>query len=76
MFSTSSKIKRLSLNERSATMRPRSMSRNLALLREAVGQVVKAGGRFRSVASPLAKGGAIFLFNHAGMTESIPAATI
>jgi hypothetical protein len=46
------------------------------LLSEAVGQVVKAGGRFGGITPLLAKGRAIFIFNHAVMTESISAATI
>ena len=40
---------------------------------ETVGQVVKTRGRFGGVTPPLAKGGAIFIFHHAVMTESISA---
>jgi len=43
------------------------------LLTEAVGQVVKTGGRLRRVAFCLSNDRAIFVFHHAVMTESIAA---
>src|SRR4029450_13485525 len=43
------------------------------LLGETVGRVVKAGGRFGRIAPGVADSGAIFIFDHAVMTESISA---
>src|SRR5262249_9743425 len=41
-----------------------------SLVSEAVGQIVKSGGRFGGVAPSLSKGRTIFIFHHAVMTES------